>query len=230
MAKHPFIGLVALDPIDPDVLRHLRAALSKFLLLPVRILRPQPLPLKTYHVNRHQYDATQLLEFLLDGVKTDAFRILGITAQDLFIPILTFVFGDAQVNGKAAIISLFRPRGDAGGAMPSRQVLMRRLLKLSLHELGHTFGLKHCRESNCLMKFSSNLEKLDRRPLALCDYCQIMLTDFFRDAGLLPPRRLNAGVQAPGATPAAAGRPALARQTGEGKPELGTASRAPTGK
>ncbi len=202
MAKRPFIGLMALDPIDPDILRHLRAALSKFLLLPVRILRPQPLPLKTYHVNRQQYDAIQLLEFLLDEVKTDAFRILGVTAKDLFIPILTFVFGDAQVNGKAAIISLCRPRGDAGGAMPTRQVLMRRLMMLSLHELGHTFGLEHCRESNCLMKFSSNLEKLDQRPLALCDYCRVMLADYFGDMGLLSPRRLQGGTRGPGASPA----------------------------
>ena len=194
MAKHPFIGLMALDPIDPDILRNLRAALSRFLLLPVRILRPQPLPLKTYQVIRHQYDAIKLLEFLLDEVKTDAFRILGVTAKDLCIPILTFVFGDAQVNGKAAIISLFRPRGDADGTMPSQQVLMRRLIMLSLHELGHTFGLEHCRESNCLMKFSSNLEKLDQRPLTLCDYCQIMLNDYFREAGLIRPFREHAGI------------------------------------
>jgi archaemetzincin len=187
MAKYPFLGLVALGPVDPDILRSLRTALAKFLLLPVRVLRPKPLPLQTYNVTRHQYNAIQLLEFLLDDGETGAFRILGVTAQDLYIPILTFVFGNAQLNGKAAIVSLFRPRGDAGGTPPPRPVFLRRLIKLSLHELGHTFGLEHCSEDGCLMGFSSNLEKLDEREIVFCDYCQILLTDYYRDQGLLPP-------------------------------------------
>jgi archaemetzincin len=202
MAKHPFLGLVALGPIDPDILRSLRTVLSKFLLLPVRILRPKPLPLQTYNLRRHQYDALKLLEFLLDDVETGAFRVLGVTAIDLYIPILTFVFGDAQIDGKAAIISLFRPRGDAGGILPPRQVFLRRLIKLSLHELGHTFGLKHCSEEGCLMGFSSNLEKLDQHNIGLCQYCQILLTDYYRDQGLLAPLRLNAETPAPAAATA----------------------------
>jgi len=128
-----------------------------------------------------------LLEFLLDHVKTRALRVLGVTAGDLYIPILTFIFGEGLVNGKAAIISLFRPRGDADGVTPSRTVLMERLIKLSLHELGHTFGLGHCREKGCLMGFSSNLEKLDQTEIAFCDYCQVLMTDFFLEQGLQPP-------------------------------------------
>ena len=61
MVKRPFLGMVALGPIDPDILRSLRTALAKILLLPVRVLRPKPLPLQTYHVTRHQYNSTQLL-------------------------------------------------------------------------------------------------------------------------------------------------------------------------
>lgn len=192
MAKNPFLGLVALGPIDPDILRSLRTALSKYLLLPVRVLRPKLLPMQTYHVTRNQYDAIQLLEYLLDDVETEAVRVLGVTAKDLCIPILTFVFGHAQLRGKAAVISLFRPRGDDVGILPPRQVFLGRLIKLSLHELGHTFGLEHCNEDGCLMGFSTNLEVLDRKKTAFCDYCQILLTDCFRDQGLLPPFRRHA--------------------------------------
>jgi archaemetzincin len=204
MVKHPFLGLVALGPIDPDILRSLRTTLAKFLRLPVRMLRPKALPLQTYHVTRQQYHATQLLEFLKDDVETKAFRILGITAEDLYIPIFTFVFGEAQLDGKAAVISMFRPRGDADGSTPPKSLFLRRLLKLSLHELGHTFGLGHCRQEGCLMGFSSNLEKLDQKKIALCDYCQILLTDSFRDQGLLPPLTWYAETHAPDApTPTA---------------------------
>ena len=115
MSNRPFLGLVALGPIDPEILRRLRTAIAKILVLPVRVLRPKPLPPQTYHVVRHQYHSTQLLEYFLAEHNSEAFRILGVTAVDLYIPIFTFVFGEAQLDGKAAIISLLRPRGDIDG-------------------------------------------------------------------------------------------------------------------
>jgi archaemetzincin len=80
-------------------------------------------------------------------------QILGITAADLYIPIFTFVFGEAQLDGRAALISTFRPGGGADGFQPPRPVFLGRLLKLSLHELGHAFGLGHCHQPGCLMVF-----------------------------------------------------------------------------
>jgi archaemetzincin len=213
MVKQPFLGLVALGPLDPDILRRLSAALAKFLLLPVRVLHPVPLQQQNYHVTRQQYHADQLLEILLEDVETEAFRILGVTAGDLYIPIFTFVFGEAQLNGRAALISVFRPRGDDGGPTPTRPVFLGRLLKLSLHELGHTFGLKHCLTDGCLMQFSTNLERLDQKALAFCDYCQIMLTDYFRDQGLLPPPlKRYAEIHAPDAPSPTAGNARKRRQ------------------
>ena len=176
---------MALGPIDPEILRRLRTAIAKILSLPVRVLRPKPLPPHTYHVVRHQYHSTQLLAYLLAEDDSEAFRILGVTAADLYIPIFTFVFGEAQLDGKAAIISLARPRGDTDGFMPPRQIYLRRLIQLSLHELGHTFGLGHCRQDACLMGFSANLEKLDQKKLAFCEYCRVLLADYLRDKGLI---------------------------------------------
>ena len=181
MSHRAFLGLVALGPVDPEILRRLRTAVAKIFALPVRVLRPKPLPLTTFHVVRGQYHSTQLLEYLLAENNFGAFRILGVTSVDLYIPILTFVFGEAQLNGKAAVISLFWPRGDADSTDPSLAVVLKRLIKLSIHELGHTFGLGHCREEGCLMGFAANLEKLDQKNLAFCQYCQILLADFFRD-------------------------------------------------
>ncbi len=183
MRHPPLLGLVALGPIDPQLLRRLRTAITKILSVPVRVLRPKSLPGRAYHPVRQQYHSTRLLEYLLAKDDSGAFRLLGVTAEDLFIPIFTFVFGEAQLAGKAAIISAFRPRGDG----PAKAVLLRRLIKLSLHELGHTFGLGHCRRPGCLMGFSANLEKLDQKSLAFCKYCQVLLTDYFRDLGLEPP-------------------------------------------
>jgi archaemetzincin len=180
MPTRPFLGLVPLGPVDLKILQHLHTAIADFLSLPVRILPPKPLPPQTYHLQRNQYHSTQLLEYLLacDDL-CEPFRVLGITALDLYIPIFTFVFGEAQLDGKAAIISTFRPGGGADNLRPPQPILLERLIKLSLHELGHTFNLPHCRREGCLMGFAANLEILDQKNRELCKYCRILLVDYF---------------------------------------------------
>ncbi|MGO9577903.1 MAG: hypothetical protein ACLP2P_00675 [Desulfobaccales bacterium] len=183
MEQPPFLYLVALGPVDPKLLRRLRTAIAEHFPMPVRILDPKPLPAHTYHVVRNQYHSTQLLEYLLKDEYVEPFRVLGITAVDLYIPIFTFVFGEAQLEGRAAIISVFRPGGGPDGVRPPSALFFDRLTKLGLHELGHTFGLGHCRQEGCLMSFAANLELLDQKNLTLCDYCQVLLNDNFRNTG-----------------------------------------------
>jgi len=180
MSLRPFLGLVPLSPVDLNIPQHLSTAIADFLSLPVQILPPNPLPPHTHNLVRNQYHSTQLLEYLLQEHAEESFRVLGITGVDLYIPIFTFVFGEAQLDGKAAIISTFHPQGGASVILPSRSVLLERLLKLSLHELGHTFALPHCRRERCLMNFSANLEKLDQKDLEFCEYCRILLDDYLK--------------------------------------------------
>ncbi|RJR38665.1 MAG: hypothetical protein C4567_12350 [Deltaproteobacteria bacterium] len=185
MPHYQVLALVSLDAVDPEILRHLSTAIAKAFTLPVQILPPKPLPSHTFHVTRNQHYSTQLLEYLLACEDHDGlFRVLAITAVDLYIPIFTFVFGEAQLDGKAAIISTFRPQGEASGVRAPHSILMNRLLKLSLHELGHTFSLPHCRQPGCLMGFAANLEQLDKKNLEFCDYCRILLADYFNRNGL----------------------------------------------
>lgn len=145
MKRGPVLGLVPLGPVDPEILRYLVKALAEFLHLSVWLLPTKQLPMQTYHVGREQNNSTQLLEFLLDNDDPEPL-ILGITAVDLYIPIFTFVFGEAQLDGRAAIISTFRPGGGADSFQPPKRFFLSRLLKLSLHELGHSFGLGHCHQ------------------------------------------------------------------------------------
>ena len=179
MPIRPFLGLVPLGHVDLQILQHLCTAIADFFPLPAQILPAKPLPPQTYHLQRNQYHSTQLLEYLLNEDHDEAFRVLGITALDLYIPIFTFVFGEAQLDGKAAIISTFRPGGGADNIRPPQPIFLERLIKLSLHELGHTFNLPHCRREGCLMGFSANLEILDQKHRELCKYCRILLVDYF---------------------------------------------------
>lgn len=180
MKPRQIIGLVPLDPVDPEILDHISSAISTFFSLSVQILPTKPLPSSSHHIVRNQHHSTQLLEYLLScEAHCEFFRVLGITEVDLYIPIFTFVFGEAQLDGKAALISTFRPRGSASGIKAPQSILLNRLLKLSMHELGHTFGLPHCRQDGCLMGFAPNLEKLDQKNPKICKYCQILLDDYF---------------------------------------------------
>ncbi len=105
MSNDSIIGLVPLDPVDPKIVSHLGEAIAEVLSLPVQILPTKPLPLYTCHMVRQQHHSTQLLEYLVSFEdQDDPFRLLGITAVDLYIPIFTFVFGEAQLDGRAAII------------------------------------------------------------------------------------------------------------------------------
>ena len=67
-------------------------------------------------------------------------RLLGITQLDLYIPILTFVFGEAQLGGASAVVSYHRLQQEFYGLPQDRDLLANRLLIESVHELGHTLA------------------------------------------------------------------------------------------
>lgn len=120
---------------------------------------------------RNQYWSTALLKGLVDGTPDDV-RVLGITEHDLYVPVLTFVFGEAQVGGRAALVSLHRLRNEFYGLPESPEMLLDRAVKEALHELGHTFGLRHCGDWRCVMSSSHAVERLDVKGAEFCAACQ----------------------------------------------------------
>ena len=112
---------------------------------------------------------------MLGNVPQDALKLLGVTDKDLCIPILTYVFGEAQVGGTAAVVSLARLRQEHYGLAPDRPLLLERLRKESLHELGHTFGLVHCPLRECVMYLSNTVVDVDTRGRDFCTGCQTVM-------------------------------------------------------
>lgn len=124
-----------------------------------------------YNLLRSQYHSTEILKRLGQNADAQCWRVLGVTEFDLFIPIMTFVFGEAQLGGPpgaAAVVSLRRLRQEFYGLPPDAALLDERLLKESLHELGHTLGLRHCADYRCVMSSSHSVENID---LKLAEYC-----------------------------------------------------------
>ncbi len=160
---------------DSQLLADLAATLSHAFKLPVAIL-DVPLSLKEgYDPVRNQYNSTWILSRILDLAPSEECKILGVTGVDLYVPVLTFVFGEAQLNGKAAVVSSFRLRDELYGLPKNPERLKERLEKEAIHELGHTFGLIHCREPDCVMFTSTYAEEIDFKSKDFCNACSVFL-------------------------------------------------------
>lgn len=123
---------------------------------------------------RGQYHSTEILKRLTKQASLETWRVLGVTEADLYIPIVAFVFGEAQHGPSptaTAVVSLHRLRQEFYGLPPDSQVLAGRLLKESLHELGHTMGLRHCPDYRCVMSASLAVETIDLKLPVFCPVC-----------------------------------------------------------
>jgi archaemetzincin len=130
-----------------------------------------PLPLNSFDPDRNQYYSTAILKRMLKHLPKNALRVLGLTSVDLFIPIMKFIFGEAQFEGRGALFSFYRLRPEFYGSEPDWNTLLFRCTKEAIHELGHTFGLPHCLQPECVMHSSSGIQDTDRKTGRLCPTC-----------------------------------------------------------
>jgi archaemetzincin len=156
-----------------EMLRRLGSALEHDLRTTVRYRNPWFDPESAFDSSRGQYRASLLLKALLNDAQEDpAERILGVTGMDLFTPVLTYVFGEAQLGGRAAVLSSHRLRNEVYGLPPNESLLFDRLRKEALHELGHTYGLLHCQNPGCVMRASTYAEEIELKEARFCEGCR----------------------------------------------------------
>jgi archaemetzincin len=125
---------------------------------------------------RKQYHSTPILETLAIISPPEAIKVLAITKVDLFIPILTHVYGEAQLGGKACILSTYRFTEGLFLAVGTESFRYR-IVKEAIHELGHTFNLRHCPDAVCVMHYCRSLKDVDRKSDQFCRYCAVLLED-----------------------------------------------------
>lgn len=164
------IFIAPLGVVDGVAVRVVAANLQTFFDLPADIEKPRPCPVQALMPARNQYHAAKLMTLLENNIQESEKRI-GITSEDITLPILTHVFGEAQINGRVAVISTARLKGAPSGPSPPKALFYERLAKIALHEAGHLWGLTHCRDTKCLMGFSAGLDSLDALPPAFCPSC-----------------------------------------------------------
>jgi archaemetzincin len=170
-----FIYIVALGSVDQEALAAMELGLWQAFGLPMRRLPPMEEPAQAFDPQRRQYSSVAVLRSLLDRIPADAAKLLAVTEKDLYIPMLSFVFGQAQLNGILAAVSLARLRQEFYELPPNRLLMLGRAVKEAVHEVGHTFGLTHCADSRCPMSFSNTISQVDRKGEDLCAGCALTL-------------------------------------------------------
>ncbi|MBU1052477.1 MAG: archaemetzincin [Proteobacteria bacterium] len=125
---------------------------------------------------RNQHNSTSILGKLESCAPEYALKVLAVTDVDLFIPILTHVYGEAQLGGRTSIVSIYRLKDCLSGIRESIS-LPERIVKEAIHELGHTFNLLHCKDHSCIMHYCRTEKDVDRKSDQLCRYCKILLDD-----------------------------------------------------
>ncbi|MDI6733399.1 MAG: archaemetzincin family Zn-dependent metalloprotease [Planctomycetota bacterium] len=142
---------------------------------PIKTLSPLPSPDYAYLEKRNQYDASKILEQISHSLPQDGIKIIALTELDLGTLVLSYVFGLAELEGKAVVVSTCRLRQEFYRLPRNDALLLERLSKEILHELGHSFGLVHCLQPYCVMSRSTTINQIDTKMQDFCPRCRELL-------------------------------------------------------
>ena len=170
MSKCVFICPIGF--VEEDILERITGCIESRCGIVCKVSTGMENPKYAYDERRNQYNSKLILRHLIKCCPQEALRFMGITHVDLFVPELNFVFGVADLLGKAAIISLTRLRQEFYGLPSNKDLFFKRTLKEAVHELGHTYGLRHCGNEGCVMYFSNSLMDTDRKNATFCPLCR----------------------------------------------------------
>jgi len=164
------IALVPIGNVDKEFLEALRPPLEDVFGQRTRVGDGVELPGEGWNRDSSQHLASSLLAALSPSPHSGD-TVLGVVNVDIFAPGLNFVFGQADITGKRALISLQRLRQELYGLPQDENLFRQRALKEAVHELGHTYGLGHCPDRTCVMHFSNSLPDTDLKGWKFCSVC-----------------------------------------------------------
>jgi len=166
------ITLISFGYFEEGFLEKVAGTINHELLYPVIIKEGHIDITEFYDPGRRQYNGNKLLKEVDELYASDSNKTIGLFNVDLFIPILTYIFGQAFLSGRSGIASLYRLGNERYGMDSDERLVVERFKKEVIHELGHTMGLIHCHIPNCVMRSSTYVEDIDLKTASLCSKCR----------------------------------------------------------
>jgi archaemetzincin len=135
------------------------------------------IPTNTFDYSRNQYLSDQLLTWLQQTIEPSKdTKVLAVCDFDAYFGKYNFCFGEAIIGGNVSAIYLERlipaNSNDRGNSL---SLLQNRIVKEAIHEIGHTFGLRHCSRDLCIMFKSKTILDTDKKNKEFCESCQRLL-------------------------------------------------------
>ena len=175
LSEHSIV-ISPVGDVDSELFEPIRIGINRIFGYKTKVIPLLPDVSFALDPKREQHHSTPILKKLEKAAPVQAIKVIGITSVDLFIPILTHVYGEAQIGGAACIISTHRL---AEGLFLSadKDTYYERVAKEAVHELGHTFKLRHCKDNACIMHYCRSIKDVDKKSQQLCRYCKTLLED-----------------------------------------------------
>ncbi len=162
------ITILPIGNIGREVLKQIAGTVARIFNAEVEIAEKKAVPKSAYNVDRKQYFARDFIEI---AKQENGGKVLGITDVDIYAKNLNFIFGQAELKGKGCVVSIHRLRPEFYISPALDGLVVKRACKEAVHELGHTFGLQHCSNKNCVMCFSPNIKGVDSKYVYFCSAC-----------------------------------------------------------
>jgi archaemetzincin len=175
-----YVYLRTIGAVDTKIFSTLRESMSRILPFPIKLMQDNRYPLSTLEPRENQYYANKIIEYLAAELPDDCVKLLCITDIDLCTPVLSFIYGEAQFGGRVSVVSLYRLKQEFYHLPPNDEILIERLVKECIHELGHCYGLVHCEDAQCAMFFSNTILTIDNKEKAFCLRCKNWLNGKIR--------------------------------------------------
>jgi archaemetzincin len=166
------ITLISFGFFEEDFLKNIAEAVRHEFPFSVNIKEGHLDLSEFYDPARRQYNGVKLLKEVDNSFASDFSKTIGLFNVDLFIPILTYIFGQAFLNGRSGIATLYRLSNERYGINSDDKLILDRFKKEVIHELGHTFGLIHCHIPTCVMRSSTYVEDIDQKNVNFCPGCR----------------------------------------------------------
>jgi archaemetzincin len=165
------IILIQMSDFNPAVLEALSGAVETAFKRPVEIRRRISNLDYAWDPAREQYKSPRLLTRLKHFKRCETDKSIGVVDVDLYSTGFDYIYGEADVAAGICTLSLFRLHPEFFGEPRNESIFEERAVKEAVHELGHLFGLVHCRAKKCVMRFCPDPENVDEKTRYICARC-----------------------------------------------------------